>query len=123
MGEFRYVFLGNPFECSFVAVLEFTGEFRRREQVHEFCLVHAVANEGDNPSVLGTNQGEARFFESLALDAVLGRFPFLEFAANADPLVLVDVVLFLDAVKQQVLAVLFDVAESCIELGLVGSRQ
>ena len=46
------------------------------------------------------------------MNAVFGRFPFFELAADADPLVLVDVVLFLDAVEKQILAVLFDVAES-----------
>ena len=119
MGELGYVFFGDPFQGAFVAVLERAGKFGCREQVHELSLVHAVANEGDNPSVLGANQREARFFESLALDAVLGRFPFLELAANANPLVLVDIVLFLDAVEQQVLAVLFDVAEGCVEHSLV----
>ena len=115
MGELGYVFFWDPFQGAFVAFLEVAGEFSRRKEVHEFRLVHAVANEGDDAAVLGTNQGEARFFQRFALDTVFGRFPFFELAADADPLVLVDVVFFLDAVEQQVLAVLFNVAECGIE--------
>ena len=48
------------------------------------------------------------------MDAVFGRFPFFELATDAYPLVLVDVVLFLDAVEEQVFVVLLNVAEGCV---------
>ena len=104
--------LVHPFQYAFVALLDGSCKFGCGKEVHEFGLIHAVADERDDSAVLGAYQRESRFFECFAVDAVFGRFPFLELAANAYPLVLVDVVLFLDAVEEQVLVALFDVAES-----------
>ena len=115
MWQFAHFLLIDPFQNAFVAVLERARKFGRCKQVHEFGLAHAVADERNDSAVFGANQRESRFFERFAADAVFGRFPFLELATDAYPLVLVDVVLFLDAVEEQVLVALFDIAESRVD--------
>ena len=102
----------DPFQFALVAVLERAGKFGCCEEVHEFRLVHPVADEGDDASVLGADERKSRFFKRFAVDAVFGRFPFFELAPDAYPLVLVDVIFFLDAVEQQVFIILLDIAES-----------
>ena len=67
--------------------------------MHEFGLVHAVADEGDYAPVFGPDECESCFFKRFAVDTVFGGFPFFELATDANPLVLVNVVLFLDAVE------------------------
>lgn len=106
--------LVHPFQYAFIALLDGSSKFGCGKEVHEFGLVHAVADERDDAAVLGADEREACFFERFAVDAIFGRFPFFELSANADPLVLVDVVFLFDAVEQQVLAVLFDVAKGCV---------
>ena len=116
--QLAHLRLVDPFQVPLVAFLERSREFRGREQVHEFRLIHPVADEGDDAAVLGPDEGKAGLLEAFPADAVFRRFPFHELPADAYPLVLVDVVLLLDAVQQQVLAVLFDIAEGRVDHGV-----
>ena len=78
----------------------------------------AVGDEGDQAPVGVVREGEARLLPDLADEALFGAFLVLKLAADADPLVLVDVVFFLDAVEHEVLPLALDVAERGVPHGV-----
>lgn len=115
MGKLREFFLGYPFQNAFVAIADFAREFFCMEKVHELGFFHAVALERDNARIARVFQLEAGFFADLAPNAILRAFALLEFSADANPLVAIDVVLFLDAVEHQVGTFFFDVTKGRVE--------
>ncbi len=65
----------------------------------------------DKPPVAPVGDGEARLLPDLPAHAVLGALARFELAADAQPLVLVDIVFLLGAVEHQILLALFQIAE------------
>ena len=83
------------------------------KQMHVF-RPPLVGDKGDDSAVAPGIQRETGLFPGLPQEAVLRALPFLELAPDSDPLVMIEVVLFLHAMEHQIRAVPFDIAEGGI---------
>ena len=61
-----------------------------------------IGNKGHNAAVAPMGEGQAGFLLRLAQHAVLGSLAVLKFAAHADPLVVVGIMFFFDAVESKI---------------------
>jgi len=102
--------LADPGQLTLVAVLRRAGEARGVEQVHILGRVD-VGDEGHKPAVAVLRERQPRFLQHLAADAVLRAFPVLKFSADADPFVVIFVVLLFYAVEHQILSIALKIAE------------
>ena len=108
--EGRDLLFRHPAQHALAAICgERAGKTIGGEKMHVFCVVVVVA-ESDDAAVAPAPEREPRFFAHLAQEAVVWRFAGFKFSANTDPLALVDIVVFLDAVQHQHRVVLFNVA-------------
>ena len=77
--------------------------------MHIFARI-TVGNEGDDATVAVIGNGQSRFLPNLTEHTVLGALSVFEMTADSDPFIVVDVILFLGAVKHQIATVSFGVA-------------
>ena len=87
-----------------------TGETVSCVKVHVFGVV-VVVDKGDDATITPVGQCETGFFLNLTQEAIVRRFSCLKFAADANPLALVDVLFFLAAVEQEHRIFGFDIAQ------------
>ena len=105
--------LVDPLQNALVALAKRALKAVGAEQVHILCPVGE--NERHDAAVAPVREREAGLLAHLAQDAVLGAFAGLELSADADPLVMVLVVVFLDAVEHQILLSALDIAKACVD--------
>src|SRR5699024_2624913 len=116
VGDLQQAVPGNPLQHPLVALLQLPGEAVSGEQVH-ILGGQAVGDKGDDPPVAVVRQGEAGLLAGLPEEAVLRALLVLELPADADPLVLIQVVFLLDPVEHQVFVTPADITERCIDHG------
>ena len=102
--------LVDPGQLTLVAVLRRAGEARGVEQVHILGRPD-IGDEGHKPAVAVLRERQPRFLQHLAADAVLRAFPVLKFSADADPFVVIFVVLLFYTVEHQILSIALKIAE------------
>ena len=93
-------FPADPFQIPLVAEVHFPFKAVGGEEVHEFALALRV-QEGDHATAAPGGQGQAGFLPDLSEQAFVRAFLWQEFAADADPFVVVDIVFLLDPVEHQ----------------------
>ena len=99
-----------------VAFLHLARETRGGEKVHVFSFP-SVGNKGDDAPIGVIRESKPRFFPYLPGDAVFGAFAFLKLAADADPFIVIGVVLLFHPVQHQILAVPLQIAKSGMQHG------
>ena len=107
--QLQKAFFLYPFEVALVAYNLVSSPVGAHEEVHMFAFPN-VGDEGDDTAVAPLGDGEASLFEYLTQHTVLWALPFFELAAHAEPLVVVEVVLFFGTVKHKVLVTVFQIA-------------
>ena len=70
-----------------------------------------IGHKGDDAPVFVIGKGQAGFLFGLPQDTFFGAFPLLELAADADPLVLVLILLLFDPMEHKITALVFDIAK------------
>jgi len=103
--------LRNPLQGSLIAVRQLTCKAIRRveENVLHFVIILIVHESQNAPESIAC-ECQTCLFLCLPQDAVLRALPPLKLPANADPLVLIDVMFLLDTVDHQVFVIFFNVA-------------
>lgn len=112
--QFRDPRFVDPLQDALGAVMEFPGPLTSGKEEHIFsrCLIGDEGNEATEPEF---RQSEAGFLEDLPEQALDGGLALQELPADADPLSLIEVMLFFDAMEHQVLAISFQVAKGRIK--------
>ena len=104
----------NPGQLSLIAGVGRAGPASGGEEVHILggCL---IGHKGHQAPVAVVRQRQARLLPGLPEDAVLGALPIFEFAAHADPFVMVQIALLFHPVEHQVSVAPLQIAEGGID--------
>ena len=107
---------GEPFQHALVALFQGAGITVGSEQVHIFGGP-TVGHKGDDAAVAVIGEGQAGLLINLPQNAVLGTFPVLEFSADADPLIFIEIVFFFDPVEHEIVISTADITQGGVEHG------
>ena len=108
----------HPGEFALITCSRFSREAVCRVETHILHVLHRFAvfclcHKGNETAETPARQRVAGFLFYFTQQAFLRAFAKFRMAADADPLVLVDIVLFHRAVHHQIAVILFDVAQRC----------
>ena len=80
--------------------------------MHIFAPV--IGKEGHNAAIARIAKRKSRFFEKFPRNTLFRAFSMFKLTANADPFIVIDVILLFDAVQHERLSILNQVTERCL---------
>ena len=101
----------DPLQVTLIAFFQLSLKAIGSEKEHVLPFA-AVIEKGDDASALKACEGQAGFLHGFPADTIVGAFLSLEFSADADPLILIDIILFFHPMEHEYLVSPGDIAQT-----------